>query len=68
MNELSGDFGKPTASAIEKALELDKTGKGRRKRRLVLWLALAALALGGTAWGVLTLTAKPAAVSYRTEA
>ncbi len=68
MNELSGDFGKPTASAIEKALELDKTGKGRRKRRIVLWLVFSAIALGGIAWGVLALTAKPAAVSYRTEA
>jgi HlyD family secretion protein len=65
MNKIASESGGLSQSAIEKALELDRAGRGKRGRRRVVLAGLALLALLGAAvWA--SRANRPAPVAYQT--
>lgn len=67
MNEIAPDAGLLSQSAIEKALELDRAGRGRRgRRRLVYGVVALAILAAGAAWIVRARTPAPPEYLTRT--
>lgn len=66
MNKNAGDLNAALGGGIEAALELDKSGRKKRSRRWVWWIA-ALFALGGLgAWGATALFAGKTETTWRT--
>lgn len=68
MNKNAGGFEQAIGGNIEAALELDKSGKGRRSRRWIGWSAVVVLVSALAAWLGWSMLGSSAQVTYRTAA